>query len=161
MIVIINGAPGTGKTKTAEELNSKIPQSALIDGDCLLAINPRNNSDEERSLRYKLIAEVAKIYYQHGYLTIFIAFVYPGPSSLSEQIQLLSNFDQVKVVSLITDNEELRRRHQSDNYKRGGIENSIRLNDQIKKLTETELIDNTHLSLEQVAEEIIKYFSFR
>jgi adenylate kinase family enzyme len=158
MIVIINGAPGTGKSKTAELLNEKIKQSAWIDGDWMLRINPRKGTDEERKLRYEQISKVAKTYYEKGYTNIIISFVYPGPTSLSQQISFLSSIDDVVVVSLITNSEELQRRHSTDSYKREDIESSIELNNKIKQLSNSEFIDNTAISIQEVVEEIIVKF---
>ena len=157
MVVIINGAPGTGKSRTAEALLLKTPQSAWIDGDWLLAIHPRNGTNEERILRYTQIAGVAKTYYENGYTTIFISFVYPGPTSLSEQVELLTAIDQVKVVSLITDSEELRKRHLLDTYKREGIENSIELNNKISILNVDCQINNTNVTLDEVVAKIQEF----
>ncbi len=158
MIVIINGAPGTGKTKTAEVLLSQTFQSAAIDGDWLLGINPRNGTDDERRLRYKQIAGVIKVYIENGYKTIFVTFVYPGATSLSEQIELLS-FDKVRVISLITEPEQLKKRHADDPREREEVESSIKLNDQIKQLSNCDFIDNTNLSPEETAEKISKLLS--
>lgn len=154
MIVIINGAPGSGKTKTAEYLFLNTPQSALIDGDVMLTINPQQRTEEELALREENIAAVAKNYYQHGYKTIFIAFVYMGPVYLAKQIELLNGIDSVHIVALVPNESTLRDRHANDNYKREGIESSIEINNKIAALNNIQIIDNSSLSIEDVAVKI-------
>lgn len=156
MILIINGAPGVGKSKTAESLNLKISQSAWIDGDWLLAINPWTGVDQERQLRYQQIAVVAKNYHDFGLTTIIISFVYPGQNGLAEQISLLEKIDQVKVVSLVVDPEILTHRHSTDPRDREKLENALDLNEKIKQLPDTEFIDNSEMTLEQTAEAVLQ-----
>jgi hypothetical protein len=88
MIVVINGAPGTGKTVTAKLLFESTAKSALIDGDWLLATNPHSHS-ENSQLRYKNIATIAINYHENGFTNVFISFAYVRPEDLSEQSDLL------------------------------------------------------------------------
>lgn len=156
MIVIINGAPGSGKTKTALYLFDNTSPSAIIDGDHMLGINPQNRTDEELDLRQKNITMVAKNYHENGYSTIFVAFVYMGPTYLSKQIELLKTIDDVKVIALAPNEETLRNRHLTDDYKREGIESSIDINNKIKELPADEIIDNSEMTIEEVGEHIRK-----
>lgn len=150
MILIINGAPGSGKTKTAQFLFESTDKSALIDGDWLLAINPEDRK-EKRHLRYKNIAAVAKNYHKAGFTNIFISFVYTRPEDLVEQTNLLRSLEPVLVFALIPNEEILRKRHAEDTYKREEIESSIELNNKINELENIEKIDNSNLSIEEVA----------
>lgn len=153
MIIIVNGAPGSGKTKTVRHLMETTLNSAAIDGDFLLGINPQNRTDEERTLRYKNIADVAKNYFEFGYKTIFISFVY-GKSQLEEQIDFLKNTDNVEVFALVPNEETLRNRHSGDKYDREDIESSIELNRRIAEIENIQIIDNSNLSIEEVAGKI-------
>jgi adenylate kinase family enzyme len=150
MIVIINGAPGAGKTKTAQFLFESTDKSAFVDGDWLLAINPEDRK-EKRHLRYKNIAAITRNYYEDGFTNIFISFVYTRPEDLSEQINLLKDLDQVLVFALIPNDEALRKRHAEDTYKREEIESSVELNNKINELENIEKIDNSNLPIEEVA----------
>lgn len=156
MIIIINGAPGSGKTKTAAYLFENTSPSAIIDGDHLLGINPQNRTDEELDLRQKNITAVARNYHESGYSTIFVAFVYMGPIYLSKQIELLKTIDDVKVIALVPNKETLRSRHLNDDYKREGIESSIDINNKIRELPADEIIDNSEMTIEEVGEHIKK-----
>lgn len=154
MVVIINGAPGVGKTKTAKLLFETTNNSAFIDGDWVLETNP-DDRKTYRHLRYKNIATLAKNYSEAGFLNIFVSFVYTRPEDLLEQTNLLKDLEPVFIFSLIPSEEVLRRRHAEDNYKRVDIETSVKLNSQINDLEKVEKIDNSSLSPEQVAD-IIK-----
>ncbi len=154
MIIIINGAPGSGKTKTAAYLFENTSPSAIIDGDHMLGINPQNRTDEELDLRQKNITSVASNYHENGYKIIFVAFVYMGPIYLSKQVDLLKTIDDVKVIALVPNEETLRNRHINDDYKREGIESSIDINNKIKELLADEIIDNSNMTIEEVGEHI-------
>ncbi len=152
MIIIINGAPGSGKSKTAELLNKTTPNSAWIDGDWLLRINPRTNSDSERDLRYEQIANVARTYHDHGYKNVFISFVYFGPIGLKHQIEFLNQIDEVKVFALAPSDESLSERHAGDSSPREDIYSSVEINTKLRSLTGVEFIDNSNLSVEETVE---------
>lgn len=154
MITIITGAPGTGKTKTAQYLFEHTEKSAYIDGDWLQAINPDPHGDTERLLRYKNIATLAKNYYEAGYTTIFIAFVYTSNEHLAQQINLLDGLDEVKVFALVPNEETLRQRHAEDKYKREPINSSLELNAKIGTLENVVAIDNSGLSIAETCETI-------
>ena len=125
MIIIINGAPGSGKTKTAQYLFENTDKSAFIDGDWLLAITPEHKNDEERRLRYKNITSLAKNYNESGFTNIFVSFVYISDTNLQEQITQLNELGDVKVFVLTPTDDRLKERHTKDDYKREGIETSI------------------------------------
>lgn len=151
MFVIINGAPGSGKSSTAKFLFENLDKSAYVDGDWLLATTPQDHG-EQRRLRYKNIASVARNYYEGGFTTVFISFVYVRDEDLAEQVRLLSDLDSVKVFALVPSEEILRKRHLGDSYRREGIESSIKLNQQIAVLKDIEIIDNSEISIEEVSQ---------
>lgn len=155
MIIIINGAPGSGKTKTVQQLMESTLNSAAIDGDPLLGINPFSRKIEERQIQYENIAVVARNYHDHGYKTIFISFVY-GQSQLEIQRKLLENIDKVEVFVLVPNEETLRNRHETDSYVRETIESSIGLNKDMAELKNVHIIDNSHMTIEQVRNQIKK-----
>lgn len=155
MIVIINGAPGSGKTTTVKYLLESTPNSAAVDGDLLLGVNPQNRTDGERRLRYKNITDVAKNYHQSGYKTIFISFVY-GQKQLNEQLDMLKEIDRVEVFALVPNEETLRKRHAQDTHARDGIGSSIELNKKIAAVKGSHIIDNSKMSIEEVARKIKK-----
>lgn len=153
MIIIINGAPGSGKTSTAKLLFENTNNSAFIDGDWLLATTPHDHT-EQRHLRYKNIASVARNYYKAGFSTVFISFVYVNQEDLSAQIDLLKDLTDVKVFALICNEEILRKRHSEDSHKREEIESSIDLNKKIAALDNVEIINNSNISVEEAANKI-------
>jgi len=156
MIILINGAPGSEKTKTAERLFELQPQSAWVDGDYMLVVNPQERTNKEMRLRMKNISAAVNNYHEAGYSNIFISFVYMEPQFLSDQINMLSGIDTVLTVALVPDEETLRNRHNQDTYKREGIEYSISINKQIASIKHDEVIDNSQMSIDEVAQKIIQ-----
>ncbi len=157
MIIIITGAPGSGKTQTAIHLLDTTDNSAFIDGDTLLGVNPFNrNNNNLRLLRYKNIAAVTKNYHEAGYATIIISFVYMDDNHISEQIHLFDSIDTVAVFALVPKNEVLTERHKNDSYKREAIDSSIILNNAIGRLKSSERIDNSIISIEEIGNIIKK-----
>ena len=77
--------------------------------------------------------------------------MYVRDEDLSEQVELLSDLNSVKVFALVPNEEILRKRHLGDSYVREGIESSIKLNQQIATLKNIEIIDNSDLSVGEVA----------
>lgn len=158
MIIIITGAPGSGKTVTAKYLFEHTSNSAYIDGDWMRVVNPKErneNNDDQRKVGYKNTASVAENYHDIGYTNIFIAFVYMQDKHLQEQVDLLKTIDTVKVVALVPNEETLRKRHREDTYKREEVNSSLHLNNMIAKLKNVEVIDNSSLRVEDVAKRIL------
>lgn len=153
MIVIINGAPASGKSKTAQYIFENTLQSAYADGDWLLAATPEDR-DKNRLLRYKNLASLAKNYYEAGFINVFLAFVYVTQHDLQEQIDMLKEIDEVKVFCLVPSVETLQKRHQEDRYKRVPVEESIKLRNSISQLENVEVIDNSDLTIEETGNEI-------
>lgn len=154
MIVIISGAPGSGKTKTAEYLVQTTPNSAWIDGDWMLRINPQKRNTKEIYLRMKNISDIVKNYNKSGYSYIFISFVYMGSKVINDQKNMFSNIDTVRFFALVPDDNTLRNRHDKDTYEREEIESSIKINRTIANLENVTVIDNSNLSIEEVAKKI-------
>lgn len=155
MIVIITGAPGSGKTKTSKLLFETTDNSAWVDGDSALTTNPFDRN-KQRHLRYKNIASLVNNYIEEGFINIFISFVYARNEDIKEQISLLNEKETViKVFALVANAETLNKRHLNDDYKRVNVESSIELNNKINELGNAEKIDNSNLSIEEVAK-IIK-----
>ena len=153
MIIIVTGAPGSGKTKTVKQLMESTLNSAAIDGDPLLGINPFNRTTKERKLQYKNIADVSKNYHDSGYKTVFISFVY-GESQLKMQLELLEVIDKVEVFVLVPTEKTLRERHANDSYAREEIQPSLELNKNMSELENVHIINNSDMSIEQVATRI-------
>ena len=155
MIIIINGAPGSGKSKTAELLSKSLPKSAWVDGDWMLRSNLSDPEEKLRLFRYQNIANLTKSYINIGCDFVIISFVYVGPIGLSDQINLLKTLDKIIVFNLITNEKSLRERHNNDSYEREDIEESIKLNERIRKIEGVEMIDNSEKTIEETIQIII------
>lgn len=154
MIILITGAPGSGKTKTTKLLFETTDNSAWMDGDSALTTNPFDRN-KQKHLRYKNIASLVNNYIDEGFSNVFISFVYARNEDVKEQIGLLHERElKVKVFALVADAEILSKRHLNDDYKRVSVESSIGLNDKIKQLENVEFIDNSNLTIEETVNKI-------
>ncbi len=153
MIIIITGAPGTGKSKTAKLLLESTNNSAHIEGDFALATNPSDRS-LQKHLRYKNIASLANNYIEEGYSQIFVSFVYARNEDLEEQTKLFNGNENIKTIALITKPEILNQRHINDDYERVGINESTVINNMIAKLNDIKIIDNSNLTIQETVDKI-------
>lgn len=108
-----------------------------------------------RLFRYRNIADLTKSYISIGCDFVIISFVYVGPIGLSDQINLLKTTDKVKVFNLVTNEKSLRKRHNNDSYERESIEESIKLNESIRKISGVEMIDNSEKTIGEIVQIII------
>jgi len=154
MIIIVTGAPGSGKTKTSKLLFETTDNSAWVDGDSVLVTNPFDRNKQKR-LRYKNIASLVRNYIDEGFINVFISFVYARNEDLKEQISLINEKETVvRVFALVLNTEALSKRHLNDDYERVSLESSVGLNNKIRGLENVEFIDNSNITIEETADKI-------
>jgi len=159
MIVIVTGAPGSGKTKTTKLLFETTASSAWVDGDSVLTTNPFDRN-KQRHLRYKNIASLVNNYIDEGFINIFISFVYVRNEDLKDQISLFDEKEtMIRVLALVPGTETLKKRHLNDDYERVSLAQSIDLNDKIKQLKNVDFIDNSNLTIEATVSKIKEIIS--
>lgn len=111
MIILLNGPLGIGKSTLGEALSETIPQCVFLDGDHLIAANPRFE-DELEHLHATLALLVAH-HRRFGYRHFVITHIWTSPETLADLRRRLSDLDQdFKCFLLVLPLEENLRRIQ-------------------------------------------------
>ena len=88
MVVVINGAIGTGKTTVAWELLNLFERAVMLDGDYFAAIQPFSiHSAQDLAYVYAGIAHQVTFHRAHGFENFIINYVLETP----EELQKLAN----------------------------------------------------------------------
>lgn len=155
--IIINAAPGVGKSTLLQLLEDKLSEGyAVIDGDDVGRIIPLVNTVDWLNLMQDNIISCAKNYKKYNIKTLIISFVFPT----KEQLQRLSNLLEdegcfVYHITLICDLNELEKRIKIRNtQKLISIPRALELNNKIKELKSNYSVDTTNRSPEEVADTI-------
>ena len=165
-IIIIRGAPASGKSKTAKSLSKHFPKGARIEVDNLrnmvISVDWKNQSEHINilNLSTKLIIE----YLQLGFKPVIVVDTFSGDKIIKylEDLKTLNKDIAIKVFGLYTTNEELKKRidlRGPDEFRDLNI--CIRLNaDALKYKQANEiLIDTTGLIPDQTAKIISEHIS--
>ena len=153
--VIINSAPGVGKSTLLKELEKILSNGyAILDGDDLGRTIPLVNSVEWLNLMQDNIASCAKNYSEYNIKTLIISFVFPTFKRLQRLTDLLNKAGcSVTHLRLICEDEELKMRIKKRNTQRAvKIGRAIELNRNITELTSDYMIDTTEKTPEEVAQ---------
>ena len=157
--IIINGAPGVGKSTLLKLLEDKLSKGyALVDGDDVGRTIPLDNSVEWLNLIQDNIVSCAKNFKKYKINTLIISFVFPS----NERLQRLSNFlknEECNVyhITLICDSKELEKRIKLRNtQKLISVSKALKLNDEIKRLNSYCSVNTTNKSPEKVVDIIYK-----
>jgi len=113
-IIIIRGAPASGKSQTAKSLSKHFPKGARIEVDNLrnmvISVDWKNQAEHINilSLSTKLVIE----YLQLGFKPVIIVDTFSGDKILKYLADLkeLSKVLTIKIFGLYTTNEELKKR---------------------------------------------------
>jgi predicted ABC-type ATPase len=113
-LIIINGAPGVGKSAISNILFSKLGNSAFLDGDDVWRINPFEVTEKTRSIVERNIIFVLRNYIEAGYEYVILAWVLHNQSITERLLINLKNLEfKVHIFTLICSEEILvERRHQ-------------------------------------------------
>lgn len=82
MIIVINGPLGIGKSTLAEALCERLEQSAMIDGDHLIALHPPPH-DPVRYL-HETVALLYAHHRRHGYVHAVVNHIWRTPDDLDQ-----------------------------------------------------------------------------
>lgn len=159
-IIIFSGAPGSGKTTVAEQLQQET-KSPLIDfGDLRawhLNFDWSNANAEEEEMAFENLIFVLKNYLKHGYKNIIVTDLKDERAP-----KLVENLKDVKtiIISLILSDEEgLKKRvlaERNSGFK--NVDEALRRNKEImtRELFPNEhRIDNSHNEPEKTVKEIL------
>ena len=157
--IIINGAPGVGKTTLIDQLQSQLKgRYALIDGDDLA----RNVTIEDRTewlnLMQDNIAACSENFKKHGSKHIIISFVFPTQERLNRLKNLLvSQADRFKHIILSCEKKELKTRlHIREKQRVISIEQALLFNRKINDLNNDYYVDTTSKDPSLVLSEVLK-----
>ncbi|MEK7354104.1 MAG: AAA family ATPase [Chloroflexota bacterium] len=155
-LIIINGAPGIGKSTVGRLLHNRLSNSAFLDGDDVWRINPFEVNEKTKSLVEKNIIQVLRNYSEAGYEYVILAWVLHQQSTID---RLISHFDDLKpevhIFTLVTDEDTLVARLQGDTQ----IARSPSIvKDRLRQswLMKTRKIDTTGLKPEEIVGEILE-----
>lgn len=148
-IIIIGGAPGSGKTTVSELLKEKLGDVPLIDFGELREFHLKrdwsNESEEEEQMAFENLLYILENYQKHNYKYVIVNDL------KDERIQQFPNVfpGPFKIFTLTLDNEILPQRMQDPTRDSGftNLEAASKWNEQVKKrpaIKNEEKIDNSH-----------------
>jgi len=160
-LIIINGAPGIGKTTVAELVFSKLKNSAFLDGDSVWRINPFQVNERMKALADKNIALILRNYLEAGYQYVILSWVLHEREIIDRLLRDLSDLDfEAQVFTLIAEEGALLERVRSRDPSRKNLQ-LVRERLRQSLALETRKIDVTKLGPEEVAAEILAAVSCR
>lgn len=113
MIIVLNGPLGIGKSSLAEALTENIEYCAMLDGDCLVAVNPLPTQEPGLEHLHSAIELLITHHRRFGYRHFVIAHVWRTPAELADLRRRLTGIDGIVEIRcfLLTlpANENLRR----------------------------------------------------
>jgi len=154
--IIINGAMGVGKTSICKELYKKLENSAWLDGDWCMMMNPFSETNQ------KIFLE--NIYYLlNNYLShptfeyVLFSWVIPREDMMDYIIRRLSDNDFHLIrVTLLCSDDKLRERMLRTGRDEMTIEKSMLYQEVFKNSNTTVKLDTSQLSLVETVDEVLK-----
>jgi len=154
--IIINGAMGVGKTSICKELYEKLENSAWLDGDWCMMMNPFSETNQ------KIFLE--NIYYLlNNYLShptfeyVLFSWVIPREDMMDYIIRRLSDNDFHLIrVTLLCSDDKLRERMLRTGRDEMTIEKSMLYQEVFKNSNTTVKLDTSQLSLVETVDEVLK-----
>lgn len=161
-LIIVNGAPGSGKTTISKLLHKRLDSVFIDFGDNLrtphLDILWKRASNKEENMTFENLAFILKNYIKNGYKDIII-------TDLSDEkvLKLAKIFlkNKVLIITLLVDNKELEKRVINPKRDSGfrNVKKAIEHNKQIierKQLKNEIRIDNNQNNPKNTIKKIIK-----
>lgn len=159
-IYLIGGTMGVGKSTTCQILKKKLPNCVFLDGDWCWDMHPFQVTPETKKMVMENICFLLNQFIRcSAYENIIFCWVMHEQAIIDEILSGLETTDcLVHTISLICDEDEVRKRLQKD------VDAGIRSADVVPRSIEriglyekldTEKIDITNITPEQAAEKII------
>ena len=162
-VIIINAAPGIGKTSLLKRIEkSDLQDSAVIDGDDLGRIIPLQGTDRWLNLIQDNLASCAANYQEYGLRLLFISFVLPSQERVSHLMKKLmdAGISNVFHITLICDDAEIESRIVARNTSRLiTVGRAKELNAEIKLLESDYRMDTSHKDADEVFRKLSNIFS--
>ena len=106
-IIIINGAPGVGKSTVGSLLFSSLNNSAFLDGDDVWRINPFEVTDVTREIVEQNITFVLGNYIKSNYKHVILTWVLHRQSIIDSLLKGLKDLNFKLYIFTLICNEEL------------------------------------------------------
>lgn len=155
-LIIINGAPGVGKSTVGNLLFSRLQNIAILDGDDVWRINPFEVTDNTRDIVERNIAFVLRNYLEAAYEYVILVWVLHQQSIID---CLLSKLDDLKfkvyIFTLICDEETLLERRCQQGKEGRELEVAL---DRLRQclMLETEKLDTGAMKPDEIVDMIIE-----
>ncbi|MCC8044312.1 MAG: AAA family ATPase [Clostridiales bacterium] len=159
-IYLIGGTMGVGKTAVCQKLKMELDDCVFLDGDWCWDANPFQVNEETKEMVRKNICFLLNQFIHCSvYQNIVFCWVMHEQEIIDSILRELDKTDcEIKAVSLLCSEQELRKRLLSDVQK--GIRQEDIIEKSIKRISlyynlNTTKIDTTGKTIDQVAKEII------
>lgn len=159
-LIILSGAPGSGKSTISEILQKKL-DSPMIDFGKLREFHLdrqwKKESEEEKEMAFENLVFILKNYIKHGYKNVIINDLGGGHST---RLAKIFAKNRCLLITLIVEDSELARRVLSP--RNSGFKNvnlALEWNNEFregKPIKNEHVIDNSHTSPERTAQQIIE-----
>ena len=154
-LIIINGAPGVGKSTVARLVFARLPNAAFLDGDDVWQINPFEVTERTKAIVQRNIPFVLRGYLEAGYDYVILAWVMHQQVIIDWLLKQLQDLDfGLRVFTLIAEEETAQARWRESSGQQG---TSKVVSDRLRQSLglNTTKIDTTHLTPAQVAEAVL------
>lgn len=156
-LIVINGAMGVGKTSICKELNKKLLNSAWLDGDWCMMMNPMNFTEINQKMFLDNIYHLLNNYLSNpSFEYVLFSWVIPREEMMNYLIKKLSDncFELVRLTLLCEDNKLKERMLQA---KRDEVSiNKSMLYQEAFRSINTIKIDTTELSAVETVNEVLR-----
>ena len=158
-LIIVNGAPATGKSAVAKLLHAQLDNCALLDADDVWRIHPFEVNDRTRKLALDNVTSVIRNYIEAEYDYVILAWVLHRQAIIDDLLDSLSDLPKrVHIFTLVADEQVLLDRLRNDPGRQTPVERAILRLRQTRSL-KTQKIDTSSAGPEQVASTILGMFS--
>lgn len=154
-LILINGAPGVGKSTAARLVFARLPNAAFLDGDDVWQINPFEVTDRTKAIVERNIPFVLRGYLEAGYDYVILAWVMHQQAIIDWLLDQLHDLGtDAHIFTLVAEETTAQARWRESSGQQGTSEV---VSDRLRQSLElaTMKIDTTHLTPEQVAEAIL------
>ena len=155
-LIIINGAPGVGKSVVGNLLFSKLDNSAFLDGDDVWRTNPFEVNEATKNLVEDNIVSVLRNYFKARYEYIILTWVLHRQSIIDRILDQLDDVEfSTHIFTLTADEKTLLSRLQMDEDRKTNPDIALDRLEQSMKLNTTK-IDTTAMKPEDIVDEILE-----
>ena len=155
-LIIINGAPATGKSSVGSLLHGMLESSAFLDGDDVWRINPFEINESTKALATRNIGAILRNYIESGYGYVILAWVLHRQAIIDELLVQLNDLPKtVHVFTLVADEQVLARHLRRDPSRPRDPQRALLRLRQTRHLN-THQIDTSRLTPQQVTGAILE-----